>query len=262
MSATFRCAAASLDRDEDLAGSASTARGYLLLECSGPWGEDALRHNRLPAETIGPVRARAAALGLRMLLIRRPGRPAPTAGTAVYAGYAAGARSWLEGTRLDAVGDLTAVDLEGLAQGRTAGLPRSEDDLFLVCTHGRHDVCCAERGRPVAAALAERFPEQTWEVSHIGGDRFAANLLVLPEGLYYGRLDAASAVEVAHAAAGGDLVLDHLRGRSGLAMAVRSPNRPAPRLDLRDDAVHRLSRTVDGSCDGRGSSAPRGTRRP
>src|SRR4029453_5830608 len=54
---------------------------------------------------------------------------------------------------------------------------------------GRHGACCAERGRPVAAALAQAHPEETWEVSHIGGDRFAGNLLVLPNGLYYGRLD-------------------------------------------------------------------------
>ena len=69
-----------------------------------------------------------------------------------------------------------------------------------MCTHGRHDACCAERGRPVAAALTAARPEQTWEVSHVGGDRFAANLLVLPEGLYYGQVTADEAPGLAQRA--------------------------------------------------------------
>ena len=91
-----------------------------------------------------------------------------------------------------------------------------------MCTHGRHDACCAERGRPVAAALSAAHPEDTWEVSHIGGDRFAGNLLVLPHGLYYGRLDAPSAIAVAGDHEAGQLDLDHLRGRSGYAMPVQA----------------------------------------
>src|SRR5690242_2618765 len=101
------------------------------------------------------------------------------------------------------------------------GLTSYDEPLFCVCTHGRHDACCAERGRPVAAALAAAFPEQTWEVSHIGGDRFAGNMLALPQGLYYGRLDAESSVSVAEGHVAGRLDLDHLRGRSSYAMPVQ-----------------------------------------
>ena len=66
--------------------------------------------------------------------------------------------------------------------------------LILVCAHGVHDACCAIRGRPVAAALAEHFPGQVWECSHVGGDRFAPNVVLLPDGFYYGNLDPESAV--------------------------------------------------------------------
>src|SRR5690606_7696048 len=119
------------------------------------------------------------------------------------------------------LGDIHEVldlDLAALGAGRSPGLTRVDDSLFCVCTHGRHDACCAERGRPVAAALEAAHPEQTWEVSHIGGDRFAANMVVLPHGLYYGRLDAVSALGVAGTHLAGGLDLDHLRGRSGLGM--------------------------------------------
>ena len=98
----------------------------------------------------------------------------------------------------------------------------TEELLFCVCTHGKHDACCAEKGRPVAAALAAAYPEETWEVSHIGGDRFAGNALVLPYGLYLGRLDPESAVAAAADVLGGRLPLEVLRGRSCLPMAAQA----------------------------------------
>ena len=67
--------------------------------------------------------------------------------------------------------------------------------LWLVCTNGRRDRCCAEIGRPITAALAERWPEATWETTHLGGHRFSGTLLALPSGHTLGRLDVASAVE-------------------------------------------------------------------
>jgi hypothetical protein len=98
----------------------------------------------------------------------------------------------------------------------------TEEVLFCVCTHGKHDACCAEKGRPVAAALAQAYPEATWEVSHIGGDRFAGNALVLPYGLYLGRLEPESALAAAADVLGGRLPLDVLRGRSSLPMPAQA----------------------------------------
>ena len=99
--------------------------------------------------------------------------------------------------------------------------PAVEGPLFGVCTHGRHDACCAERGRPVAAALTASHPAETWEISHMGGDRFAANMVVLPEGLYYGRMDPGSASQVAWLHEEGRVDLDRLRGRSSYPMHVQ-----------------------------------------
>ena len=89
--------------------------------------------------------------------------------------------------------ELTGIDLDAVSRGEAPDWPRVDGPLFGVCTHGRHDACCAERGRPVAAALTASHPAETWEISHMGGDRFAANMVVLPEGLYYGRMDPGTA---------------------------------------------------------------------
>lgn len=219
----LRCAAASLERGDDLAGTASTVRSFLLVEHGGSWGADALRDARLPAG-LGEHLARSGrATGVRVLLVRRPGRRADGAGARVFAARAAGADSWLETAALGSLDEVRDLDLAALGAGRSVGLARHEAPLIAVCTHGRHDACCAERGRPVALALAaSRHADHVWECSHIGGDRFAGNLLVLPWGLYYGRVDPDGAVAVAEAAAAGRVSLDRLRGRSDLSMPVQA----------------------------------------
>jgi hypothetical protein len=220
----FRCAAASLERADDLAGTASTVRSFLLVEHAGPWGADALRDARLPDGLGARLADAGRRAGVRVLLVRRPGRrSAETEGVRVFAARAAGADSWLASAVLDRVDDVADLDLAAFREGRPPGLETHPGPVLAVCTHGRHDACCAERGRPVALALAaSRHAEATWECSHIGGDRFAGNLLVLPRGHYYGRLDPASAIEVADAVADGRLALDHLRGRSDVAMPVQA----------------------------------------
>ncbi|HEU5385864.1 MAG TPA: sucrase ferredoxin [Streptosporangiaceae bacterium] len=50
--------------------------------------------------------------------------------------------------------------------------------MALVCTNGKRDRCCAVRGRPVAAAIADATGWDTWESSHLGGHRFAATALL------------------------------------------------------------------------------------
>ena len=87
-----------------------------------------------------------------------------------------------------------------------------------MCAHGRHDQCCAVRGRVVAARLAAAYPEETWECSHLGGDRFAGTMVLLPHGLYYGWVDDGDAVAVVDA---------YLAGRVDPAVPAR-PQRVLP----------------------------------
>lgn len=218
--AEYRCAAAARERGDSLAGTASTVRRFLLLEHPGPWGVHALHEARLP-DGLGDLLIRDShAAGVRVLLIRRPGRT-PAGPTRVFAAHTAGAHPWVETAVLDDVRDVADLDLAALGRDESLGLDVHPDPVIAVCTHGRHDACCAERGRPVAAALATAGFD-VWEVSHIGGDRFAGNALVLPHGLYYGGLDPHSALELADATAEGRVLLEHLRGRSSLPMPVQA----------------------------------------
>ncbi len=219
---TFRCAAQSLLRDEPVAGTATHVRTWLLIEHVGPWGNDALLDARLPDGLGAALKQQAKAYRAKILLIRRFSSKPDGAGTRVFAAYADPVRPRLETGVLGDEREVLDLDLAALREGGTSGLSPYDGSLFCVCTNGRHDACCAERGRPVAKALDTAHPRETWEVSHIGGDRFAANMVVLPHGLYYARLDAASSIAVAGSHLAGELDLDRLRGRSSYPMAVQA----------------------------------------
>jgi hypothetical protein len=115
------------------------------------------------------------------------------------------------------------LDLDALAAGRRPGFGEvSHQPVVLVCTHGRRDVCCARRGRPVAHALDARLPGQVWETTHVGGDRFAPNVVTLPHGTYHGGVDVASAPALATAAVRREVVLEQLRGTAGIPAVAQA----------------------------------------
>ena len=218
----FRCSEESAARDEPMLGTASTVRSWLLIENPGPWGRFALAGDRLPDGLGNELRMRAAASGVRVLLIRRPGRSA-AGNTVAFAIRSGPGELWIERVELARPEAVLELDLERLGRGERLGAGIShEGAVFLVCTHGRHDPCCAERGRPLAEALASAFPEETWESSHFGGDRFAGNLVAFPHGFYFGRVRPEESETVARTYLDGRLDLERLRGRSCLSMPVQA----------------------------------------
>ncbi|WP_019631508.1 sucrase ferredoxin [Actinomadura atramentaria] len=203
-----------------LASATTGARAWLLVEHPGPWPE---RVERLPDGPVADAVRAAQAAGVRPQLIRRPGRRRAVPPVQVYAGCSAGPDVWLEGRELADPAELARLDLAALAAGRSPGLgARVADPVLLVCAHGRRNVCCARTGGPLARTLAGRFPGLVWETTHVGGDRYAANLVCLPHALFYGDLGASEAVAAVRAYLDGEVVLDRLRGRAGRPEAVQA----------------------------------------
>ena len=202
-----RCSDAARLRGDPPLGTAPQTRRWLLLEHFGPWKSDAVAGSGIAPHILRRLSQVAAEVSARILLIRRPGRRRPARSRAWAVAIGGDTTVW-GGWRADR-------DLELAAEVLAWAWPEkshSGEPLLLVCAHGVHDACCAVRGRPVAAALQARWPEHTWECSHVGGDRFAANLVVLPDGVYYGGLDAGSAVDVVSAHLEGRVSATHLRG--------------------------------------------------
>ena len=128
---------------------------------------------------------------------------------------------WLERLELTDLRELADLDLGAVATGSGGlGTPVT-GAVFGVCTHGSKDMCCATHGRPVAKALADAAPGRVWETTHLGGDRFAGNVLVLPAGFLYGHVSAATAARLAAASDDGRVLPELLRGRTSVDMRAQ-----------------------------------------
>lgn len=206
----FRCSVASRDDGEPIAGTAPTDTTFLLVEHAGSWGRKAVAESRLPEA----VRDHLGALdGVRVQLIRRHGGESGP-GVRVFHARASADGFDVRTVVLPDAEALLDLDLDGDHLDRD--LAPYDRPLWLVCTNGRRDRCCAEVGRPIAAALAERWPEGTWETTHLGGHRFSGTLLALPSGHTLGRLDPDSAVAACAAIDRGEVPVPLSRGRAGL----------------------------------------------
>ncbi|MFE2180238.1 sucrase ferredoxin [Streptomyces sp. NPDC059455] len=228
------CATASRDLSEPLAGTAATASTWLLVEQPGPWGTEALTASRLDPAVGRALERAAEGTGVRVALIRRPGRHADLhtgARHRVFVAHTRPGRSWIRTTALDDPGRLLGLDFATLGAGDPDGLtlrPHTPhephdpgaweeytgDPLVLVCTNGKRDRCCALLGRPLAGELAASGVHSTWEITHIGGHRFSPTLVVLPHGYAYGRATAQGVKDVIEALRDGRVVTDGCRGRS------------------------------------------------
>jgi hypothetical protein len=210
------CSEESRENAEPLSATASRVDHWLIVEYRGLWSHDALAGSGLSDQVKARLREHAAARPFTKLLFarrtQRRGRP----GLAVLWGSSPEHGGTLFQAELEGYEDLLELDLTG--PGEPLGHP-----LLLVCTHGKHDRCCARYGRPLYQALDEQAEEGwVWQSSHVGGDRFAGNVVVLPEGLYFGRVGPAEAWPVLDEYLAGRIHLEHYRGRSCYSFAEQA----------------------------------------
>ena len=136
-------------------GTAVPARYWMLVGHPGPWPAKPIAAPGI-VDIGDDLEAALGRFGARLQLIRRHGR--------------------LDGDQIEAEGlrQVFLVDVhrglvgrahwerpEDLVElaGRFDDLPDpTSEPLFLVCTHGRKDVCCAVEGRVVAAVLDDALP--------------------------------------------------------------------------------------------------------
>jgi hypothetical protein len=232
LSTPMRCSALAEELDEPMIGTVDQRLRWLLVEDHSAWGHDAV------GEVLGAELARSAKeRRVRVLLIRR--REGDPRSDAVR-------RAILVDTvtremAIRSVTDLADLSLEAVADAPVAsfGAPMT-DPIFLVCTNGKRDACCALRGRALMSALAPGHAERTWECTHLGGHRFAGNLVCLPDGILYGRVSAADGPRLADAYLDGRLDPRALRGRSAWPQPAQVAER-ALRLGLELDGLEAVA---------------------
>lgn len=224
-------------------GTASAGSSWLLLELEGGWGPSAfLQSPSCIDPTLGrAIVRRAEWAGMRIAAIRRHGRRSPSPRWRWFVAKSGVGQHALFHGEVDEAQQYLDIDLDG-----GDGI-RSDQPLVAVCAHGKHDQCCAVRGRAAAASIAESYPEIIWECSHLGGDRFAATMLILPEGLCYGRADSTDAADFVRLYLDGRLDDRYLRGRTSVPHAVQAAQHFA-RVAYGDDRIDALNPvSVDGA---------------
>jgi hypothetical protein len=213
------CSDISRENDEPLGATASRIDRWLLVEYRGLWSSKALPGSGLSDQVKSRLRELTSVEPhTRLLLIRRPDRRHHPS-LAVYVADSRQGREQLGGLEIAHHEELR--DLDPWSDAADV-----ENSLFLACTHGKHDACCARYGRPLFEALSEQVDEESaWQCTHVGGDRFAGNAVCLPHGLYYGRVarDDVPALVDEHLA--GRISLAHYRGRSCWPFAVQAAER-------------------------------------
>ncbi|MCG8588206.1 MAG: hypothetical protein MJE66_02870 [Proteobacteria bacterium] len=148
----------------------------------------------------------------RTIGIRTPGHGVSTDGIAVY--VAVPARRELVRIRLPELEALGGLDLDAYRHGEPDRPHERLEGLRLgVCTDGKVDPCCAREGMGLYRRLEAQVGDAAWRVTHLGGCRFASNLIAFPHGVQYGRVRAADVERLVDATRRDEIVPDLYRGR-------------------------------------------------
>lgn len=119
--------------------------------------------------------------------------------------------------------DLLSLDLKSLLASGTGGRAHlRREPLYLVCTNGKRDQCCALFGPKLYQAMADAAGEAVWQSSHIGGHNLAPNTLFFPHGVNYGRSTPEGIGEMIQAYREGQVRLSNYRGQVALPQHVQA----------------------------------------
>jgi hypothetical protein len=230
----FLCSNFSLLAGEPLPGTAPVGQIWFLLEYNGPWENKAFESSLIaPAvkNALSALLQRTA--GAKLLLIRSrsaarmegqriqsPASMRTGPGTTLFIALAGERRSLLYRFNLNTYADILRIDFPAVLEASPVyDTHLTQEQLVLVCTHGRRDRCCARYGlvifdEMIAAAAHTGQAVRIWQCSHVGGHRFAANVAVFPHAVFYGRVKPADASTLVSSCSSGIFYPPLARGRA------------------------------------------------
>ncbi len=184
VSRTF-CSRVSLQLQEQQFATASRDTLWLLLEHPGPWGLRPPHDAPLPEATKRYLQdALQQFPSCRVLFIKQERKTSRS--LSFFVVTAREDNPIIHSFTLASYDELPAIDLTAIVN--TAQTSDAQRTLFLVCTDGKHDYCCAKFGQPIYKAMRALAGDAVWQASHVGGDRFAANVVCFPHGVFYGHV--------------------------------------------------------------------------
>jgi hypothetical protein len=244
------CSEVSRRVDEQAFGTASIGNLWFLLEYSLAWERKAVEDSLLSTRVKGFLEDLVKTLPRARILLIKTDR-LRTKDLSFYVVRSSERAPFQIKFQLSNYEELLELDIASIAAGNAAS--RGElitSPLFLVCTHGRRDKCCAKFGYPLYKSLRASVDDTVWQSSHVGGDRFAANLVCLPHGLFYAHVTDESGHEIIKEYRTGRVVLDKYRGRACYSHPVQAAEffvRVETGLTGIDDIRHIRTERVDAT---------------
>ncbi len=210
---TLTCSQMSSRSGEHLYGTAIEVKNWFLLEYSGVWKRDAFPESALPEEIkehLGSFLSSFEESRIQLIGGPGPSKKKP----AFYYAHSSESSPKLYRFEIETYEDLLSIDLPELVRTGEIEKFSCEEKLALVCTHGARDGCCAVAGSGIYKELLKKEGVSVWRTTHVGAHRFAANVVMLPEGIYYGRVNGENLEDVVSSHLRGEIFLDCYRGRS------------------------------------------------
>jgi hypothetical protein len=213
----FFCSDLAWEYGVPLVGSATRGDVWFLLEYRGSWGAKAFEESTIPEA----VKTYLSSFSntekhIRILLIRQgPQKPSKSQGhLRFFIGRTSAHHPSLYEYHLDTYEDILNIAVADIISGEFDDLTHlRREPLYLVCTNGRRDKCCAVYGPDVYQAMSEETGEAVWQSSHIAGHNQAPIMLFFPHGVNYGHATPSEARRLVKAYQQGQVVLHHYRGR-------------------------------------------------
>jgi hypothetical protein len=211
----FFCSVQSSRAEEQAVGTASAGDSWLLLEYPHPWGVKAFQESNLSREIKLHLKAALKSVPRSRLLFIKQDHP-PAEFLSLFVVRSRELDSSVVRYELRNYEQLLELNLaSALAGDDEKSAEIWERPLFLVCTHGKRDKCCAKFGFAIYKSVRDFAGDASvWQSSHVGGDRFAANVICFPDGLFYAHVTDEAGQNIVNSYRERKVVLNNFRGRA------------------------------------------------
>ena len=209
------CSLESLNAKEPLFGTMSKSSVWFLLEYPFSWGGNAFKDSDIPQLVKERLTFFVDSVpDARLQLIKKP-NSSLTEHITFYLAIPSENQPILYMFLLTKYEDILDLDFTAILSGENVYRERIQmEPLYLVCTNGKRDACCAKFGLPVFGSFQRIVRNTVWQTTHVGGHRFAANILCFPYGILYGRVSVEDVKSIVDSFQQGEILIEKHRGRA------------------------------------------------
>ena len=218
----FFCSIQSREISESLMASAPAAKIWFMLEFNGKWGSKAFEDSTLSHDFKNAMKEKMAVLEKsRLLLIKQD--KSGSSKKSFFIALADHNPPILLKFQFEEYEELLKLDFSEIIEHPDSFSAQiSSEAIFLICSNGLRDKCCARNGAPIFQQLKNEIGPQLWQSTHHGGHRFSANMLYMPNGLSFGQIDLGNPLESIRMLMNGEIPLIHYRGNSTFPKIVQA----------------------------------------